>query len=182
MFPDQTVVRGQVRFAFGGIDNQRVDDLFRRRRKLRMCRKRRTAHADDPRLLNPLLQFFPIRIPPVRIRLKIRSPFVPAVGKNLNGGDSGSVRTGNLDGITDFPAGRGMERNGNESVRLGNELSFFNLIAFPDNQLRRRTDILMHRKRVFLKQRRNPDRLSGGKLLAFALRMNPPRKSFRMNG
>ena len=147
-----------------------------------MCRERRAAHADDARFLNPFFQFFPVGVFPVRIRFEARAPLVCAVGENLDGRNRHAVCAGDFNGIPDFSAGRRVKRNGNKAVRLGDALPLPDLIAFLDDQFRRRTDVLMDRERIFFQQRRNAQRLVRGEFLALVLRMNSASEFFRMNG
>ena len=152
-FEHETVVGGEVGLAFRAVQDERVDDLFGRGRELYVGRERRAAHADDAGVGDALFEDLAVGVLPVRDRVEAGAPFVLAVGNDLDGRDRAAVGAGNFDDVADRAAGGRVDRGGDESAGLGDELPLLHRVALLDDGLRRRADVLLDGDGVAFEER-----------------------------
>ena len=94
--------------------------------------------------------------------------FIFAVGDDLNGGNERTHCAGNIDDAGDFAAGGGMEIGGNETVRFGKELIFFDFCTRFHDHFGGLAHILSENDMIFLHQRSNLNGCAAGKFFVLS--------------
>ena len=170
------MVGGQVGFALGAVQDQRIDGLIRRRGEFHVGRERRPAHADQPGVGGALEQFFHIRLVPVDRRHRF-ARLVLSVGFDFDRGNQSSHRPRNIDDAGDLAAGRRVEVGGNETVRFGDQLIFLHEVAGLHDRFGQFADVLGKQHAVFVQQRRRRNRGVAAERLAVGDGMDTAVKS-----
>ena len=141
----QAVIVGEIRLAFGAVDQQ-IFDLFPfRHAVLHVARKGRAPQSHDAGPLDVLDEFVQGQRDPIDGRIGGQALGGEGIGVDLNGGREFSTRRAARLNGHHLPGDRTVERGGDEAARLSDALPSLHALPHADHRLGRGAKMLIQR-------------------------------------